>query len=472
MPATPARQLALAVTRQIRERNAYAHPLIEAQVRTAEISQAERDFAILLILGVVASSGELDYLIDRALPHGTVKPKVRDALRIAIYELFFLQKEAYIAVSQGVELVRGVAPHASGFANRVLREAARLKPSFPFGDPAASTEALAHQHAFPLWLTERFVADLGFDQAAGFMAASNLQAPVFLIDVATGTTVQVAPPELPAWLPRVEAGECIIADASVPEVVARALPRADQAPQGQAPGQTPPTQASSPTQTPPAQSPFLEVGSGRGTKTVLLQRGAQRLNGRQLPLFALDIHGFKHDILKERISAYGLETVTPVTGDATRLDELIAAGQLPSTFGAALIDAPCSGTGTLRRHPEIRWRLTPDEVTAMATRGLAMLSEVARHIEPGGFVTYSTCSVLKEENEQVIEAFLASEAGAAFGEDPQPFRSALATGHSEALSISDASGAPVAPASSDASTSPGLSSLPDAHFAVRLSRRA
>jgi 16S rRNA (cytosine967-C5)-methyltransferase len=384
----------------------------------------ERDFATLLILGVVATSGELDRLLDDALIRGSMEKHVRDALRISAYELVFLQRDAYVAVDQGVELVRSLAPRAAGFANQLLREVVKLREGFPFGDPAVDATALARQQAFPLWLAQRLIASLGFEPAAEFMVASNSRAPVFLADLAQGTTIQIASAELPTWLERVEAGELIVADASAQQVAALAAPGAS----------------------PSVSAPFLEVGSGRGTKTVLLQRNALRTGGIQPPLFALDLHAFKHTILAERVRRYHLENVTPVTGDVTRLDELVAQGRLPGSFGGALIDTPCSGTGTLRRHPEIRWRLTPAEVTAMAAQGLAMLSAVARHIGPGGFVVYSTCSVLYEENEQVIDAFLATEEGGDFvlepcPEVPNPFRSKLAI------------------------------NSPDAHFAARLTRR-
>jgi DNA-binding CsgD family transcriptional regulator/transcription termination factor NusB len=170
----------------VRERKAYAHELIEKQVRTAELSPQERDFAILLIVGVVATSGELDFLLSRALTHGSIKTDVRDALRVSVYELFFLRKEPHIAVDQGVELVRGLAPQAAGFANKLLRETARLRQTFPFGDPAHSVQALAHQQAFPLWLAERLLAELGYAAAAAFMTASNLPAPLFLADLRQG----------------------------------------------------------------------------------------------------------------------------------------------------------------------------------------------------------------------------------------------------------------------------------------------
>jgi 16S rRNA (cytosine967-C5)-methyltransferase len=454
--ATPARRLALEITRQVRERGAYAHPLIETRVRTARLPQAERDFAALLILGVVANSGELDHLIDRVLTRGVVQPKVRDALRISVYEMVFMQKEAHVVVSQGVELVRDIAPHASGFANKVLREIAKLRSDFPFGDPAVDVVALAHLHAFPLWLTKRLIADLGFVPAAEFMAASNLPAPLFVADLVEDVTVRVAPSDMSAWLARIEAGECIVTDASVPEIVAFVTRDAQAAHRCQGddrcqgdvhltPGGG--TLAPSPCLTPsPCLGPFLEVGSGRGTKTVLLQRGFLRALDVQPPLFALDIHAFKQDILKKRIECYHLENVTPVTGDATRLDELVAAAQLPPSFGAALIDAPCSGTGTLRRHPEIRWRLAPEDITAMAEQGLAMLRAVARHIACGGLLLYSTCSVLREENEQVIEAFFASEEGEAFSLEPSS----------------------VAPNPFNTTLAPNS---PDAHFAARLVKR-
>ena len=400
--ATPARRLALQITAQVRKRNAFAHKLIESKVRHADIPQNERDFATLLILGVVATYGELDYLIDRALPKGTIKADVRDALRISTYELFFLNKEVPVVVDQGVELVRSLVPGAAGFANKVLHETAKLIPEFPFGDPSSDPQALAHQQAFPLWLTERLITDLGYDKAKLFMEASNQQAPIFIVDLQQGTTLKIVSAQLKDYIPRIEAGEMIVADASTQSVTDYATPSSD--------------------------GPYLEVGSGRGTKTILLLKNAQRMHQFKPQLYAVDIHAFKHDILKQRARAYGLDNVTTILGDATRLDTLATASILPESFDGALIDAPCSGTGTMRRHPEIRWRLTPKTVTTLAQQGLAMLSSASSHIKKGGFIVYSTCSALHEENECVLENFLASENGKGFSVIEPPFCSSLSPG--------------------------------------------
>ncbi|MDR3307694.1 MAG: hypothetical protein LBS58_02190 [Coriobacteriales bacterium] len=464
---TPARSLALKVTRQVRERTAYAHNLIEAQVRNAPTPPEERAFAILLILGVVQSRGTLDTIIDRALanPHD-IKADVRDALRVSAYELVFLGKGTHAAVDQGVELVRSIAPRAAGLANKVLRSIAADKNGFPWGDPAADAAALARLHAFPLWLATRLIASLGHEAAATFMAASNEQAPLYLARTKGGTkgdgssvlpsVLRIPNSELPAYLPGIEAGEYLVVDASAQEVARIA--------------------------TPPAQGAFLEVGSGRGTKTVLLQGNALRSHGHQVPLIALDQHAFKAQILLKRIAQYGLENVKPVTGDVLALDALIAQGVVPASLAGALIDAPCSGTGTLRRHPEIRWNLAAKDVTAMAHNGLAMLNAVAPHLAPGGFMVYATCSVLAEENEHVIEAFLKSAAGAAFWLQPlnagsEGTAASPSSRPQPPSACSKAAAASAARTGSSAAKGPYFKAVlepggPDAHFAAKLVRRA
>ncbi|MDR1713940.1 MAG: hypothetical protein LBR39_07320 [Coriobacteriales bacterium] len=368
--ATPARLLALRVTGELRQRSAYAAYLLESEVRPAELPQPERDFAELLVLGVAATFGELDLLIDGALGKGHLQHRVRDALRLSTWELVFLGKEPWVAVSQGVELVRSVAPQAAGLANKVLHEIANimeLDPAhggFPFGDPATDDTALAHQQAFPLWLAQRLIADLGREAAVAFMQASNQPAPNYLWQSPDGTALGI--------------------DESAQAVARLATPAVGQ--------------------------PYLEVGAGRGGKTVLLQHLAAAGAGRPTLHVALDLSAGKRKVLEQRIEQFRLQNVRIVCGDVLQLDTLITEQDLPVRYAGALIDAPCSGTGTLRRHPEIRWRLTPEAVTTLADQGLAMLQAVAPHIAPGGFIVYSTCSALREENEQVVERFLAAQA--------------------------------------------------------------
>ena len=168
----------------------------------------------------------------------------------------------------------------------------------------------------------------------------------------------------------------------------------------------------------PASKParFLEIGSGRGTKTILLQSAAQRRWGRQMALTCVDSFDFKANLLKTRATQYGVQIENVISADARNLSSQLGSNQ----FEAVLVDAPCSGLGTLRRHPEIRWKLTRDKVGTLSNQAFALLCEASRFVAPGGQLTYSTCTIMREENELVIKEFLESKAGANFAIVPTP----------------------------------------------------
>jgi 16S rRNA (cytosine967-C5)-methyltransferase len=424
----------------MRSKDAYVNPLIEARLREGRLSAEERAFVTRLARGVAATFGELDIILIKNNKRSKLpEPRLRDILRLATYEMAFLRKEPAIVIDQAVELTKSLLPYATGVTNALLRAVAEDLKEFPWGDPSTDVTALAHQQAFPLWLARRLINDLGHEAAVAFMEASNLPAPVYLADLHDLTTLRIESADLSTYRSQRESGAFIVADASAQDVARLALP--------------------------PRSGPFLEIGSGRGTKTVLLQRAAQRAYGSQTSHYAVEIHAYKHELLRERIARYALTDVTPVTADALALDESIGREGFPSVFSGALIDAPCSNTGTLRRHPEARWRLTPEAISQMAGRGAAMLTALAPHIAPGGFVVYATCSVLKEENEQVIAAFLDSLEGAAFSCCP-PGQGAASSccppGQGAAFSC--------CPPGQEFFRSMLTPGSPDAHFAAKLVR--
>ncbi len=410
---SPARAAALKIGSIVRLRKAYT-----AEVATTVLGQAtdltpeDRAFARKLALGVTACFGTLDYVIDHCLRSPSdIQDDVRDALRISAYELIFLDKQDHAAVDQGVELVRSVAPKASGLANAVLRKIARASQSFPFGNPATDTQALARSVAFPLWLAKRLIDGLGRDDAWAFMRECNSDAPVFIAAndcwKSPGTDVIDLPAidglealgDLPGAyrLTRpgaltggplafaLKTGQAIVTDEAAQRIAAFALP--EQCPQA-----------------------FLEVGAGRGTKTILLQNHAMRRFGSQMPLISVDDHQFKVDLLKRRTSAFGIRLDEALVADATKF----ASGFDGRMFDAVFIDAPCSGLGTLRRHPEIRWRITPKDIEVLSKIGLAMLIECSKHVVCGGTIVFATCTVLPEENELTIQRFLKSRFGESF----------------------------------------------------------
>lgn len=430
--ATPARTAAVGTLRRLRERDGFAQEVIGAVIDPAPLSPEDKGFATRLVLGVVSTRGVLDELIGRCLNSPSdIDATVRDALQVSAYELVFLRKAPHAAVDQGVELVRSVAPRAGGLANAVLRRLVKARDAFPFGDPSRDLAAYARLHGFPQWLAEMLVADLGAPAAHAFMTASNEPAPLFVaVNAARATDDEVlavlreakedpqpvavdgtAVPGcfrlgngavlLDGRVRRLlNGGKLLVSDAASQAVAARVAAAAG------------------------APEAFLEVGAGRGTKTILLQSDFLRTNGAQAGTFCtVDSHQFKTGLLERRAADYGIRVAEALTGDGTRLDGVVGSRQ----FGAVFIDAPCTGLGTLRRHADIRWRLRQPLIAEHAQLDGRLLASAAAHVAPGGLLAYATCTVTPAENERAVEAFLASEAGAAFAVEEQAGRPFFAT---------------------------------------------
>ncbi len=411
---SPGRAAACEIGRIVREREAFVSEVTPSVIAKHEgISPEDAAFATKIARGVTSTLGTLDEFIDRNLRSPEdIQDDVRDALRVSAYELLFLGKDAYAAVDQGVELVRSVQPKASGLANSVLRKMSTSAKKFPYGNPDLSLQVLARSQAFPLWFAKRLMNEMGLKQATEFMRASNADAPVFIavnpIKADESEVVEVFDQagslmepsatvpgcylvkdarvlRKPAVRALFENGSVCVSDESAQAIAALACPEGDV-------------------------EAFLEIGAGRGTKTILVQGNAVRKFGRTIPMVSVDDHAFKGELLAKRAAAYGIESVRPLTADARKLSE-----KLPeASFDAVLVDAPCSGAGTMRRHPEIRWRLTAEQIEEMAAIEYDLLAEAAKMVKPGGTLTYATCTVFEAENAQVVDRFRRTKFGEAF----------------------------------------------------------
>jgi 16S rRNA (cytosine967-C5)-methyltransferase len=411
--ASAARRLARDVVTQVRERSGYAHEVLDARMRASDLPAAEAALATRLAYGTIQTQGTLDEALDRHLGAKRVEPRVRDALRLSAYELLFMSTAPRAAVHQGVELVRAVRPQAAGLANAVLRRVADDAPEFPWGDPGRDAAALARCYGHPRWLAEMWIEELGWGTATQIMQADNEPAPLYVAANPFVASIEQARAALRAdgALPRpcpvrgcVELGDpaagvrgAALRDGQVLacDAAAQAVVRLMRIQPGQR---------------------VLEIGSGRGTKTILLQASAIE-NGGPAAIFAVDLHAFKARLLEQRLERFGVPGVTALIGDARELRAVEGAPE-PRTLDAVLVDAPCSGLGTLRRHPEKRWRIEPADLDALSELGRRLLGQAASLVRPGGFVLYSTCTVARKENADVIGAFLASDEGEGWRVDP------------------------------------------------------
>lgn len=421
-----ARQAAYACLKQIRCRNAFADDVIGKIIDGSDMDLRDRAFATKLVLGVVSTQGILDETLNMCMGSPKdVRPDLRDALRISAYELIYLKKDPYACVDQGVELARFVAPRASRLANAVLRKLSSLIPDFPFGDPSSDIKAYCRLHGFPLWLTEKAYRALGPELAHSFISASNEPAPVFISIIPINQTrseilaslsrhsIEIEPVSIggmaiddcfrllnprdianDAMIDLIGNGCLIVSDAAaqlIAQIAVNALKSAIGGPKG-------------------LELSCLELCAGRGTKTILLQRDSISAFGGQFARYiAVDNIDFKVRLLEDRAQKYGISVDESICADI--LDLGFGEGDL---FDLVFLDSPCSGLGTLRRHPEIRWRITDDLIKGFSKKDIRLLAHSAQFIKPGGLLVYSTCTITPDENSHVVKSFLNSKAGSDF----------------------------------------------------------
>ena len=430
----PARAAALAVASDVRRRRARARDVMRASSRVRSLDARDLALAERLVLGMVAASGTLDAILDAHLPRpSSLHPRVRDALRISSFELLWLGTPDAVAVSQGVELVRSVSPRAAGLANAVLRRVSRedaprvrdalesaralaFPAAAPMGDrtlprPDAGTLALAA--GWPAWLAGGLASSLGEAGTAAMAVCALDPAPVWVSanvalhdagecrELLAEAGMEPRPCDLAGvWeLPSarglassglVESADIVVSDLAARLVALIASP---------APG-----------------ARVLEVGQGRGTKTLLLEAAASAAGG-PCSIVGIDSVAHKTRVASERLSHGWDGWVDCVTADGRALARNSAPEAIHGSFDLVFVDAPCSGTGTMRRHPEIAWSLDEDSVRdggELPRLQLDILRAASSRVAPGGNLVFSTCSVLDAEGEGVIDAFLSSGEGSAF----------------------------------------------------------
>jgi 16S rRNA (cytosine967-C5)-methyltransferase len=422
MPLSGARKIAFDVLLRVESESSYASELLHSAL-TPQIKPADAALATEIALGVLRWRRLLDFLLDRQLkkPVARLDLPVAIALRIGLYQLRFLEKvPARAAVNESVDLVkRARLSSAASLVNAVLRRSAEraktpVESFLPGGLLVADRLGIVHSH--PAWMVERWLARFGEAATIALLEANN-RAPRLAVTVHGAVHLDVVRRELESSSLHVEPGHLlnnalIVSGGSVTRTAAFREGRISV--QDEA-SQTVPLLLGV-----DAGDHVLDLCAAPGGKTAALASAA----GPHGLVVAAEIHEHRLRSMREQLSRLRIaiadcaeDRLAPREGqtEASRrqtarvhLVALDATLPLPfaTRFQSVLVDAPCSGTGTLARHPEIRWRLRPEQLGEFQALQRKLLHNALTQLAPGGRVVYSTCSMEPEENESVVGGVL------------------------------------------------------------------
>jgi len=346
---SPARRAAFDILCRVEAGRAHSDDALRSGL-AAELAQRDRNLATEIVYGTLRRRAQLDHVLlgSSSRPWEGVDAAVRTALRMALYQMWRMDRVPdHAVVSDAVDLVRtSASPGAGSFANAVLRALGRTRPWARPGFDESLPPAV--RASLPDWLWRRWEARYGAGMATLFACSLN-EAP------ASAALEEGSPFE-------------------AMDEASRLIPRLAEVRRGAA---------------------VWDACAAPGGKSMIL-RG---MVGDEGLAVASDASLRRTRLLRERLEACGVE-MPVLVADARR--------QPPfrRRFDAVLVDAPCSGTGTLRRNPEIKWRLFEDRLVKHHETQAAILSSVSEAVAPGGGLLYSTCSTEPEENEMVVDRFL------------------------------------------------------------------
>lgn len=407
---TVARLAALRVLERVERARAYADIALHHTLAQSNMAGADRRLTTDLVYGTLRWRGRIDFILAGALERklDTLEPLVLTTLRMGAYQIHFSDRiPDTAAVDEAVRCVRALgAERATGLVNATLRRIARERETVVF--PGWADDPLGHlEHALsvPRWIAERWFADYG--EAAPELAKANNRPPPHTIRV---NPQRNSPDELLARIRAdfPDARPCTLASRGI--VLGRSgdAGRDPLFRDGHYTVQDEASQAVVDLLGVEPHHRVLDVCAAPGTKTTAIAEQLSELGS----VLALDRHAGRLGLVAQAARRLGLRGVSTLARDSTlSLEDLPgAAGESAPTQGArfhrVLVDAPCSGLGALRRNPDARWRVRPVDPAKLGTVQLTLLERAAQVVSPGGSLVYSTCTVLSEENEDVVEGFL------------------------------------------------------------------
>lgn len=394
--AINARQAALSCLERCRREGAWSGQTMDEIIKKASLDKREAALASRLCLGVLQNSRLFEYYIDfySSVKSRKLEPKVRDILFLGIYQLLYTNIPARAAVNESVALCRQSGyDRAAGLVNAVLRRVSENAGGMPEVPGSGTAEHLAIKYSHADWLVQRIISEQGYEHTEVFLACNNEPAPL---------TVQVN-----TLKTSLEEYKNLLEDAGIAYSVHPYLPGCIELKGGivaALPGfdeglfyvQDAAARAAAEIAGAECGMRVLDACSAPGGKSFA---SAIKM-GNEGHILSCDIHEKKLRLVRSGAERLGINIIETAAQDARNPDE-----SFKEAFDLVIADVPCSGIGVIRKKPEIRWK-KEEELSALPEIQSEILESLSKCVKAGGTLLYSTCTVLRAENEQLVEAFL------------------------------------------------------------------
>lgn len=397
---TTARDTALEVLTAVEQEGAYSNLLLNGALQKAGLSGPDAGLATELVYGTISRLNTIDYFLEQFVAKGLAKlqPWVRNLLRLSFYQLYYLDRiPPHAAVNEAVNIAKRRGHQGiSGMVNGVLRNVFRRKAELVLPTDLPPVKRIALEHSHPEWLVARWVKQYGEETAEAICKANNEPPSVSvrinrsrisrdaLLDEMREQGLDAAPSEVsPDGIIVRSGGNMALTSwyreglISVQDESSMLVGEAVDPKQGMS---------------------VLDCCAAPGGKTCHI---AEIMDGSG-EVVANDIHPHKAKLIEDQAERLGLSNVRTLSGDAAELSERFA----PESFDRLLLDAPCSGLGVIRRKPDLKWAKSPEDIADISSLQRGLLDAVCGLVKPGGLLVYSTCTIEKTENGEVVREFL------------------------------------------------------------------
>lgn len=396
------RELALELLLRIEEEGAYSNLLLRSQLSRSEMSSADRRLTTELVYGVLTHKLLLDHRIAAYLtsPIEKIEPWVLNLLRLSFYQFLYLDKiPPYAVVNEAVELAKrkkhqGIARLVNGVLRAYLRDPNKNKSL----EELSPVRRLSLLYSHPEWLVDFWVNTYGLEETEKILAANNRPSPI---------TIRINPLKTSR-----EEVLRLLKEEGIKGEPSPIAPQGIRIIEGENPAtkegfreglytiQDESSMLVAPLLKPNEGLRVLDACAAPGGKTTHI---AELMKDKG-SIVANDLHPHKGGLIERQGERLGLTSIQPVVGDAATL-----ADRVEGKFDRILLDAPCSGLGVIRRKPEIKWRVTMEDLLHLPEVQYRLLHSLAPLLAEDGLLVYSTCTLNPHENEEVVERFLAED---------------------------------------------------------------